>query len=91
MGTRQAAKYQVVDERGLVSSLFVWAIAVFLVIGLTLNDVGQCIVAKSEASNAAQAASDPVTILVAPPSDYQPPAVQVTTPAAMVRSADGSI
>jgi Flp pilus assembly protein TadG len=46
------------DERGMVSSLFVWAIAVFLLIGLTLNEVGQCIVAKSEASNAAEAASE---------------------------------
>jgi Flp pilus assembly protein TadG len=45
-------------ERGIVTSLFVWAIAVFLLLGLTLNEAGHIIVAKSAASNAAQAASD---------------------------------
>ncbi|PYJ08392.1 MAG: hypothetical protein DME25_01655, partial [Verrucomicrobia bacterium] len=36
-------------------------------------------------NRAAETASDPVSILVAPPGDYQPPGVQVTAPA------DGSI
>jgi len=45
-------------ERGIVSSLFVWAIAVFVVLGLLVNETGHIIVAKSNASNAAEAASD---------------------------------
>jgi hypothetical protein len=45
-------------ERGIVTSLFVWAIAIFVLLGLVLNESGHIIVAKSNASNAAQAAAD---------------------------------
>jgi len=45
-------------ERGIVMSLFVWAIALYVLLGLVLNETGHIIVAKSNASNAAQAAAN---------------------------------
>jgi Flp pilus assembly protein TadG len=54
----QLAARRLSGELGIVSSLFVWAILVFVLLGLTLNEVGHVIVAKSAASNAASAASD---------------------------------
>jgi Flp pilus assembly protein TadG len=45
-------------EWGIVTSLFIWAVVVFVLLGLTLNEVGHVIVAKSASSGAAQAASD---------------------------------
>lgn len=45
-------------ERGILTSLFVWAILLFVLLGLVLSEAGHLIVAKSAASNAARAASD---------------------------------
>src|SRR5262245_43024803 len=57
-GVHPGTPRRAAGERGIVSSLFVWAIAVFVLLGLTLNEAGHIIVAKSASSNAAEAASD---------------------------------